>query len=459
VNRVFGVLLVIAAVAVGVLPSAPADAATTATSHQMVCGFATTPTWNPDSDFATSVVFDHPASVAPNEAFTISIDFNPMKNGPIGLDPGVASINAILDVSGDAATAGAGQNTSISKNTVRVEPEEEFDIAPMSLPITAGASGSITVTLDKTILSALGANLSCFTFNGGGTPTNPSIAIPISDTPPETTTTTEGPPGQTTTTTEGSGTTTTTEAPTTTSSSTTTPSTTTTTVPESTTTTVPPTTTSTTIAKADTISASKSVSYACTPVVSGSTLGTETATQTVTISAPDRVNTGDEFSVAMKMSPGPANGPIPLDPGNVDPTGTVKVTGGSPSTLKVYGSTNSSVIAARGTITVPTMRGTVKATGSVGDTISYAPGTFTFNSPLLNAVTTCEPSSTVQVLSTQIVAEQIDVAAGQSSLPSTGIEEPATKAWVSALLLYAGFLFITALPRGWRLPGAKGDAS
>ena len=165
------------------------------------------------------------------------------------------------------------------------------------------------------------------------------------------------------------------------------------------------------------------------------------------MSAPDRVNPGDDFGVTMRMSPGPESGPIPLAAGTQQFKAQIKVSGGgSPSTVNVSGGSNKGDIAPNSIISIPAMRGSVKATGSVGDTISFTPGTFTIDSPSLDARTVCEPSGASAVISTKIVSEPVSLS-DDGSLPSTGLGDYTVHMAVAGLFLYVGLLFISTLPK------------
>ncbi|MGI9665802.1 MAG: hypothetical protein ACR2N2_01705 [Acidimicrobiia bacterium] len=415
-----------------VLTAAPGKAASESQSLTMSCSF-TSPSPG-TSPFSTVISLSAPDTVEPGQQFTITARTSPMVSGPARAEAGDSVVSMILDVTGTSGYGAADQRTTTWANSEPIEPFASFSPGPVSLTLTAPATPQeLTVQFDQTQIwvGLLSTYLNCWAWDGSSRAT-PSLAITVAS--GDTTTTTE--PGDTTTTTEPGDTTTTTEPGDTTSS----------TVGETTSSTVE-STTSSTIPQADTVSASQTVVYGCTPFVSGSNLGTESASQSITISAPDRVNPGDAFSVTIKMSPGPENGPVPLAAGTQRFKGTIGVSGGgSPATLNVSGGTNSSDIAPNAVMRIPAMRGKVTATGQVGDSISYRPGTFTIDSPSLDARTVCKPTSQPIVLSTNIVAEPVAVSE-DGSLPATGVGQYALPLAAALFALYLGGLFLSALPR------------
>ena len=92
------------------------------------------------------------------------------------------------------------------------------------------------------------------------------------------------------------------------------------------------------------------------------------------------------------------------------------------------------------------MRGKVTATGAVGDSIGYAPSTFTIDSPTLDARTVCEAQSSPVILSTQIVAEPVAVSS-DGSLPATGLSDYVVPLGIALFALYVGGLALSTLPR------------
>ena len=58
----------------------------------------------------------------------------------------------------------------------------------------------------------------------------------------------------------------------------------------------------------------------------------------------------------MKVSPGPANGPVPIEAGAMTSTAKLAVSGGSPGTLTLSGGTNPSTIAPDAHVPLPTAR-------------------------------------------------------------------------------------------------------
>lgn len=427
-------------VALAASPS-PVQAGQSSFSVEITCGFANPPAHNPGSAFASSMVVVAPDSVLPGEAFAVTIDANPMVNGPVAIvEADAAEISAIATVAGDAAAPGIKESAPW-KNPTPIEANAQYDISPRTINVTAGAAGSVTVAFDKfrLFVPALNTSLYCAAYAPGGAQSaQVSVTVPIGG--GDTTTTTSG---DTTTTTAGDTTTTTVAGDTTT---TTVEDTTTTTIVEDTTTTTVGETTTTTIPSADYRSAAQKVSYGCQVTVSGSDLGIETATQTITLTAPDRVNPGDSFSVTIKMSPGPESGPVPLAAGTQLPSAKISASGGaSPATATAKGSAIPSAISPNSIIPIPAMSAKFTATGSAGDTITFSPGTFVIDSPSLDARTTCRANSTPGIITTAIVSEPVQVDDG--SLPNTGISDYTAPLGLAVLALYVGGLFISTLPR------------
>lgn len=110
----------------------------------------------------------------------------------------------------------------------------------------------------------------------------------------------------------------------------------------------------------------------------------------------------------MKVSPGPANGPVPIEAGAMTSTAKLAVSGGSPGTLTLSGGTNPSTIAPEAHVPLPTATGRVTATGAVGSNVSYTPGALTFTAPSLgDARVACTPGSDTVVLTSAIVDEPL----------------------------------------------------
>ena len=433
------VLVATAAMAISVVAligQRPAIAASSTISTTIACTTGSTP--SSGSGFSASIEFNSvPESVEVNEAFNFTIKAINLKNGGPPAAVGQASVYMYVDTEDGNGSVQNDRRSGTWSNPSEIASGGTFTTSALSVSATAPSTpGTLELKLDRLIIEAQATEtfvlvLTCWSFDGS-TRNHPSISIPVTEGSGETTTT-DG--GDTTTTTVGGDTTTTTVGV----------DTTTTSVIEDTTTTSIEDTTTTTLPRADYLSASKSISYGCAVTVSGSALGTEFANQTITITAPDRVNPGMEFTVVIKMSPGPESGPVPLPAGTQKPSAKILTSGNaSPSSKTVYGGTIGRAISPNSIMPIPAMSGKFTATGSPGDVITFSAGNFVVDSPSLDARTTCRPGSTPGIISTQIVSEPIVLDDG--TLPSTGLSDHTFQIILALVALYIGALFLSTLP-------------
>jgi LPXTG-motif cell wall-anchored protein len=395
---------------------APAGAATSASAMSFSCAFGSFAV-----PWSTTATLTAPDSVAPGGTATIGIAFadaaGPTNGAPAGIPVPAGTVTGSVSVAGGSAATvtASGGTTPAGPANGAVMP-----ITGLSASVTAGSTGGtdLVATLDSVVvgLGAFGA-MTCTPAAGSA---RASIAVPIDDaTPPTTPTPTTAPP--------------------TTAPPATTPPTAPTTAPPATPAPAPDSPAAT---QAVIISGSESISYTCVTTIGGNELGNETANQTVTISAPDKVNPGSSFSVSVKVSPGPANGPVPIEAGTMSSSIKVGVSGGTPGTLSLSGGSNSAVIQPQAKVPVPTVTGRVTATGAAGTSISYTAGVVSFSAPSLgNASVTCTPATDTVVLRTAIVDEPL-ILPGQGPGGAGGASGglPATGSTSTPLALVAGLL-------------------
>ncbi len=110
---------------------------------------------------------------------------------------------------------------------------------------------------------------------------------------------------------------------------------------------------------------------------SGTTIPNQPSPVEVTISAPDKATAGSTFDIFMDIKPGMQNGPVELPANSISGiyTSILVGDGGSPDLLETTHPAYGPVVPANGSIPVPQHVAQVTATGAVGDTISYKPGT------------------------------------------------------------------------------------
>jgi len=411
--------LTLAGLAVG---ATPAGAATGSSAMSFSCAFGSfTVPWT------TTATLTAPDSVAPGGTAAVTIAFadaaGPNNGAPAGIPVPAGVVTGSVSVAGGSAATvtASGGSTPAGPANGAVMP-----ITGLSANVVAGpdADADLVATLDSVVvtLGAFGA-MTCTADAGSA---HASVTIPID----ATTTPTEPPPV------------------------TTTPTTPPTTPPATTPPTAPPATDPPAPAGPDApsatqsvlISGSESISYSCATVIGGSQLGSETANQTVTVTAPDKVNPGSTFSVSIKVSPGPSNGPVPIEAGTMSSSVKVGVSGGTPGTLSMSGGSNSAVIQPEAKVPVPTVTGRVTATGSAGSSITYTAGVVSFSAPSLgNASVTCTPATDTVVLRTAIVDEPVILpgadgpggAGAGGGLPATG-SNSTPLALIAALLIALG---------------------
>ncbi|MGI9665803.1 MAG: hypothetical protein ACR2N2_01710 [Acidimicrobiia bacterium] len=379
-----GALVLVLAVASALLVVAATPAlADDTVETKMICGFADPAVWNADTEknaYDTELIITAPASVAPGETFDVTVDAEPMKNGPVGIrSPGDAVIAAIWKVSGSTADGEVESDTWENPEPIGVL--EEYDIDPLVLSVTAGDSGSVDLEWQKFQLLAIGTiTLVCSAFepDGSGTLLFPEISVAIGGS-------------------SGGTSTTTTTAP-------------------ATTTTVAATTTTTEVEDtepyvAQTVTSSASIPYACVTTVGGNEVSSDESLQSVMIAAVDKVNSGDDFSVSMGVSPGPMNEGDAVAAGFATPSGLVEPSeAGEPSPIELEGSAIEEDIPSGAAFPITVMQGTVKAVGEVGSVIELRPSTFQIDVPDDEMTVECAPvDGSPVVLSTEVVSQPVDL--------------------------------------------------
>lgn len=362
-----------------------------------------------------------PTTFTPGQAFAVAVDVVPgMPNGPIAVSS-TQDYRPFIDFTTTGATNPTNRVQSPTGGAGPANGTLAFDPMVGDVPTPAGSSAvKLTATVMRIVKGniAIGCGLAqpfSIDVPAAAAPTTTTTTAPTTTTDPNAPTTTIDPNAPTTTTT--------TTAPTTTAPTTTTrPTTTTTTRPTTTTTaaprptiapTTPGSTTPPTVA-AQVISETASVTYTCRIFVGGGELTPQTSTVRATITALDKVSIGGSVEAAISFDPGPRNGPIAFDAGDVTYRAELVVTGaGSPAVIGVGPSKNPSAIPGNptndpnGTHAIPAMSGIVRANGGAGESFSLAPGKVEMSTTGPESTTSCTPSSRPSMTTTQIVAETV----------------------------------------------------
>jgi hypothetical protein len=416
-RRLVAIGIVAALVVVLVASALPASAAEQRFPHRMNCGFSDTPLYDDATAWDTEVIIDAPDSVAPGEAFQITVDSEPMVNGPVNSYAEQAEWSARASISG-VAEAGDEVFSNTWLNPEQIDAAQEYDMGELVFDLTAGDSGEVEFELTGVYILALGRiNVWCFAFDDAGEPQTQSLTIPISGTASG----------------GGAATTTSTTAP-----------------ADTTTTTAPEQTTTTTVGSGEPllarqVSASGEVAYQCTTTVGGEEVASEDITQTVTLSAPDVANSGQSLLVGMQVSPGPPNQGDTVQPGTLQLDGVIVVEeGGSAADVGGTVSGNAAAIAPGQPLRAGAIRGTHTVDG--GGSVDYRPGAFAYAVDVNDMTVECVPDAAAVLLSTDVVEDEVDQSSAEE-LPFTGWEEPHVKLIWGALAIYFGYLVVSAMPR------------
>jgi len=174
--------------------------------------------------------------------------------------------------------------------------------------------------------------------------------------------------------------------------------------------------------------------------VSGAAISPQVSTVTAKVFAPNKVGAGKTFSVGVAFEPGPANGPIAIDPGLITYTVDLDVVSdGVASTKTSAGVTNPTAIPPTfpgGVVSryiVPIMVTDLVAPTRVGAVVTTAPNKLKLAIPSLNTSVACTrvavlgPVSSTIVAAGDVIAATTTTQAPQTTAPPTAPETTGPK--------------------------------